>query len=180
MKDLVMGGPYCSQFLLTCIFALAARHCSHDSSPIYRDRGERFVAIAKELWAGELSSSRPSIATIQGLLILGCRQCGVGNTSEGWLFSGMVRPQALSSMTMTDGPNDQAFRVMADIGLHLDPQRLSRYESLSPMEVEVRKRLAISAYLWDKLLSLMLGRPPTLVRLPISVDDLCKSEFVTS
>ena len=63
---------------------------------------------------------------------------------------------------------------MADIGLHLDPHRLSKYESLSPMEAEVRKRLGISAYLWDKLLSLMLGRPPALAKLWISVDDICK------
>lgn len=89
IKDLALGGPYCSRFLLTSIFALAARHCSHDSA-VYRDGGEQFLAAAKELLIGELSSSRPAIATIQGLLILGCRQCGIGNISEGWLFSGMV------------------------------------------------------------------------------------------
>lgn len=89
VRDLAVVGPYCSRFLLTSIFALAARHCSHDSV-VYRDRGERFLAAAKELLVGELSSSRPAITTIQGLLILGCRQCSTGNTSEGWLFSGMV------------------------------------------------------------------------------------------
>lgn len=68
----------------------------------------------------------------------------------------------------------QAFRMMADIGLHLDAQRLSKYESLSPMEIEARKRLGISAYLWDKLLSLTLGRPPTLTKLWVSVDDICE------
>jgi hypothetical protein len=64
--------------------------------------------------------------------------------------------------------------MMADIGLHLDPQRLSKYESLSPMEIEARKRLAVSAHLWDKLLSLTLGRPPTLPKLWLSVEDICQ------
>jgi hypothetical protein len=90
-----VAGPYCSRFLLTAIFALAARHCSHDSI-VYRDGGERFLAAAKELLVGELSNPRPAIATVQGLLILGCRQCGIGNTPEGWLFSGMVRIPSLS------------------------------------------------------------------------------------
>ena len=97
MKDLVSGGPYCSRFLLTSIFALAARHCSHES-PVYRDRGEQFVAVAKELWVSELSNSKPTVATIQALLILGCRQCGIGNTSEGWLFSGMVRTSRIQGV----------------------------------------------------------------------------------
>ncbi|KIW06065.1 uncharacterized protein PV09_03237 [Verruconis gallopava] len=90
IRDLAGTGPYCSRFLLTSIFALAARHCNHDSI-VYQDQGERFLVAAKELLVRELGSSRPAIATIQGLLILGCRQCGIGNTSEGWLFSGMAR-----------------------------------------------------------------------------------------
>jgi hypothetical protein len=65
--------------------------------------------------------------------------------------------------------------MMTDVGLHLDPQRLSRYENLTSIEVEARKRLALSAYSWDKILSLTLCRPPTLNKLSISVDDICKS-----
>ncbi|KIW06066.1 uncharacterized protein PV09_03238 [Verruconis gallopava] len=62
--------------------------------------------------------------------------------------------------------------MMTDIGLHLDPQRLSRYENLTPVDVEARKRLALAAYSWDKVLSLTLGRPPTLSKLWVSVDDI--------
>jgi hypothetical protein len=69
----------------------------------------------------------------------------------------------------------QAFRMMTDAGLHVDPQRLSKYESLTSIEIEARKRLTLSAYSWDKILSLTLGRPPTLIKLPISVDDICES-----
>jgi hypothetical protein len=64
--------------------------------------------------------------------------------------------------------------MMTDIGLHLDPQKLSRYESLTSIEIEARKRLALCAYAWDKILSLTLGRPPTVTKLSISVDDICK------
>lgn len=64
--------------------------------------------------------------------------------------------------------------MMTDIGGLLDPQRLSRYESLGSLEIEGRKRLGVSAHYWDKLLSLTLGRPSTLPNLGFSVDDICK------
>ena len=64
--------------------------------------------------------------------------------------------------------------MMTDIGLHLDYHRISKYEDVTPIELEARKRLGISAFLWDKLLSLTLGRPPTLPKLWISVEDICK------
>lgn len=89
IKDLALGGRYSSRFLLACIFALAARHCDHQS-PVYLGRGDQFLTVAKELLVSELSSPRPAFATIQGLLVLGYRQFGIGHTSEGWLFSGMV------------------------------------------------------------------------------------------
>lgn len=64
--------------------------------------------------------------------------------------------------------------MMTDIGLHLDSQKLSKYERLTPTDIEARKRLAFSAYLWDKTLSLTLGRPPSLTKMTISVDDICE------
>lgn len=81
-----------------CIFALASRHCSHDAR-LSDDKGDQFLIAAKGILVKEIGSSKPTISTIQGLLILGCRQCAVGNISEGWLFSGMVNFLLTSAYT---------------------------------------------------------------------------------
>lgn len=153
LMDLALGGNHCSDFLLLCIFALAARHLPSESdNPAEADgsrRGEQYVERAKVLLLGEMAASSPKIPTIQGLLILGGRQCAIGQSSQGWLFTGM------------------AIRMMQDIGLHLDTTRLvGIMERWTPAETETRKRLYNAAYVWDKTLSLALGRPPTLIRKP--------------
>jgi hypothetical protein len=149
MMDLALGGPYCSDFLLLCIFALAARHLPEQNGSLQNvGKGEHYIARARELLLEEMAATRPAIATIQGLLILGGRQCAVGRSSEGWLYTGM------------------AIRMMKDIGLHLDIAKLSTLERWTPAEIETRKRLYNSAYIWDKTLSLALGRPPSLTRRP--------------
>lgn len=149
VMDLALGGPYCSDFLLMCIFGLAARHLPEQNLGVHGvDRGDQFIARAKELLLEEMCKPTPSIPTIQGLLILSGRQCATGRSSEGWLYTGM------------------AIRMMQDTGLHLDTTRLARLERWTPAETETRKRLYNSAYIWDKTLSLALGRPPTLTRAP--------------
>jgi len=45
---------------------------------------------AKQLLLSEMEQEKPKICTIQGLLILGGRQCAIGKSSEGWLYTGMV------------------------------------------------------------------------------------------
>lgn len=64
--------------------------------------------------------------------------------------------------------------VDAGLHLHLVSSRLADLERLSPGEVELRKRLYNSAYIWDKTLSLALGRPPSLTRRPHSPSDICR------
>lgn len=88
---MALGGPYFSPFLLYTLYAHASRHASADD-PRFRDigRGERFLAKAKLLLLSEMEAVRPRIPTIQALLILGGRQCAVGKSSEGWLYTGMV------------------------------------------------------------------------------------------
>lgn len=149
VMDLALGGPYCSDFLLMCIFGLAARHLPEQHLGIHGiNNGEHFIIQAKKLLLEEMSRPTPSIPTIQGLLILSGRQCATGRSSEGWLYTGM------------------AIRMMQDTGLHLDTTTLARLERWTPAEIETRKRLYNSAYIWDKTLSLALGRPPTLTRAP--------------
>lgn len=89
---MALGGPYFSPFLLNVMYAHACRHVKADD-PRFSSfgQGEYFLAKAKLLLIEELSREKPLIPTIQGLLILGGRQCSVGKSSEGWLYTGMVR-----------------------------------------------------------------------------------------
>jgi hypothetical protein len=68
--------------------------------------------------------------------------------------------------------------MMKDVGLHLNPQKLRRLESLDAAELEARKRLFLGAYIWDKSISICLGRPPTLTDMPPSIDDIGKSSGI--
>lgn len=153
--DTALGGPYFSKFLLHCICALAARHKNVEDLEFGNlAKGETFLAAARGLLVTALADSKPQIPTIQGLLILGGRQCAVGQSSEGWIFTGM------------------AIRMMTDLGLHLDLHRLAELENFTPADLELRKRLYCSAYIWDKSLSLSLGKPPSLARLSPTAIDL--------
>jgi hypothetical protein len=40
--------------------------------------------------------------------------------------------------------------MIKDTGLHLNMRRLADLENLAPEDLEVRKRLFLSAYAWDK------------------------------
>lgn len=92
--DMAIGGSYYSDFLLMAIFSLSARHLSEQQRDFRGiGRGERFLARAKELLLEEMMAAKPRIPTIQGLLILGGRQCAMGSSSEGWLYTGMVSRQ---------------------------------------------------------------------------------------
>lgn len=172
-RDMALGGPYYSDFLLMSIYALAARH-ANDNDPRFTNmaRGEQFLEEAKKLLLVELSAAKPKIPTIQGLLILGGRQCAIGKSSEGWLYTGMVSVDIPWCGVPTKLFMIQAFRMMKDIGIHLNAHRLNSLERLRPEDFEARKRLYLSGYVWDKSISLCLGRPPSLTDLPHSVDDI--------
>lgn len=144
---MVMKGPYYSDFLLFVIYSHASRHIQ-SSDPRYAalQQGEIFLERAKLLLLDESKKDRPAVPTIQGLLILGGRQCAIGKNSEGWLYTGM------------------AIRMIKDLGLHL-ASRLPT-SATEPDDLETQKRLYLSAYAWDKTISLCLGRPPSLTSMP--------------
>lgn len=62
--------------------------------------------------------------------------------------------------------------MMQDIGLHLNINKLVQLEKLTPSEIEMRKRLYNSAFIWDKTLSLALGRLPSLLHTPYGDGDI--------
>ncbi|GAA5843236.1 hypothetical protein JCM11251_002256 [Rhodosporidiobolus azoricus] len=86
-----------------------------------------------------------SIPTAQGLLILGGRECACGNHSQGFLYTAMGLSMAV------------------DLGVHVDRLRPSTGEQ-DELELEVRRRLFWSCYIWDKSISLCLGRSPRFLR----------------
>jgi hypothetical protein len=65
--------------------------------------------------------------------------------------------------------------MLEDIGLHLQisDSKLVELERCTPIELEARKRLYNSAYIWDKTMCLALGRPPSLTQQPYSPNDIC-------
>ena len=66
----------------------------------------------------------------------------------------------------------QAIRMIKDLGLHLNSATHRVPEDLEPDDLEARKRLFLSAYAWDKSISLCLGRPPSLTEMPYSPTSL--------
>jgi hypothetical protein len=89
--DMAFGGQHYSDFLLLSILSLSARHLAErDGTSDGLEKGEQLLVRAKELLLVEIAATKPQTPTIQGLLILGGRQCAMGKNSEGWLYTGMV------------------------------------------------------------------------------------------
>ncbi|CZR55072.1 uncharacterized protein PAC_04958 [Phialocephala subalpina] len=56
-------------------------------------------------------------------------------------------------------------------------RRLAHLEKLKPEDLEVRKRLFLAAYSWDKSISICLGRPPSLTEMPYTPGSLSVIEL---
>jgi hypothetical protein len=91
-----------------------------------------------------------TIPTIQTLLLLSAQECSLGNSTQAWVYSGM------------------AFRLVDHLGVSFDVQRYGGSVTLSDEDLEIRRRLFWSCYFWDKVISLYLGRPPSLQQTPVS------------
>jgi hypothetical protein len=138
--DMVIGGPSYSPLLLTVLCAHSARFDSRETS-------EMLVSRARLLLGAEIH--RPSsISTAQALLQLSARDLAYGSISQAWLYSGM------------------AFRMVSDLGLHHSTARIATLGCLGAEDLEIRRRLFWSCYLWDKAISLYLGRTPVMPDLP--------------
>lgn len=148
---MALGGPYFSRFLLNVIFAHACRHMpENDHRFASFERGETFLRDAMLLLIEEMKQSKPRIPTIQGLLILGGRQCAVGKSSEGWLYTGMVGVLQLTFCFPRCADMRKAIRMIIDLGLHIKRSQASLTKEFEPDDLEVRKRLYLSVYAWDK------------------------------
>ncbi|KAH8897668.1 hypothetical protein GQ53DRAFT_449273 [Thozetella sp. PMI_491] len=156
LRDMALEGPMFSEFLLMCMYSSATRMIDGMSMEERQTQGNLFERLAKEYLAQEMEG--PSkITTVQGLLLLSGRACALGNVSQGWNHAGL------------------AFRMIEDLGIHLAPEKLAGSSSLSFEEQATRDRLFWTAFIWDKTISLALGReptfPPRLGRDPSSMAD---------
>ncbi|KAG9511768.1 hypothetical protein KCV07_g9937, partial [Aureobasidium melanogenum] len=103
-----------------------------------------------------------SIPTVQALLQFSARELAQGSISQAWVYSGI------------------AFRMATDLGLQHNGSVISSLKSLSPVDLEVRRRLFWSCYFWDKAISMYTGRLPALTDLPHTsldfVDETSETE----
>jgi hypothetical protein len=110
MRDMAVNGPYFSQLLLVVIYITGIRFTSGMAEKERQVRGEQLVSIALSLISDEMTkpTSIPTIRkpleiclttniaidtflwSTEALLGLAGRQCAVGNSTQGWLFTGMV------------------------------------------------------------------------------------------
>ncbi|RGP76558.1 hypothetical protein FLONG3_5220 [Fusarium longipes] len=139
LRDAAVGGTYFSPFLLTVL-------CLHSTRFRERHLTENLLARAKILFSHEIHN-QGSIPLVQALLQFSAREIGRGSVSQSWLYGGM------------------AFRVAIDIGLFSSAQ-VDTNGNEDTTKTRLGRHLAWSCFLWDKTLSLYLGRTPSLPEPP--------------
>jgi hypothetical protein len=114
------------------------------------DDGRSFSKDAVRYLFEHIQHGHNKVPTVQALLLLSAQECGRGNRTQAWLYSGM------------------AFRLIDDMGICVDDQKFTKPGQLSAEEIEIRNRLFWSCYLWDKIISLYFGRSPVIQNSEIS------------
>jgi hypothetical protein len=147
-------GPYYSHTLLNAMLAHSVRWCRREPQIRHLlepyDGGALFSRHARTLLFDEINTGNCKIPTVQVLLLLSAQECSKGHRTQAWIYCGM------------------AFRLIEDMGITIDGQRYAGSVHLSDEDKEVRRRLFWSCYFWDKIISLYLGRSPTLQHSPVS------------
>ncbi|KAJ5097179.1 hypothetical protein N7456_007900 [Penicillium angulare] len=140
LRDYKAGqGPYYSELLFYAIASMGALFCTDNTSWELSDL--LYKRATELLYDGALNA--PSITTVQALLLLGQRDVGCGNHTQGWLLTGL------------------SFRMIHEMGLHLDPNHWKTSHD-SEVRCEVLRRVYWACFIADKQLSLYFGRPPAL------------------
>ncbi|CCH60902.1 hypothetical protein TBLA_0D04050 [Henningerozyma blattae CBS 6284] len=145
---------YCSEELVFAIAALGAV-LSDKSSDLYESADSYYersktIVLKKLFQLGDNSlpesTSSSKLAIIQTLLCLAFYDIGNGDNPTAWYLSGL------------------AFRMVYEIGLHLDPKAWSNvYEDeLSKIDFEVRSRIYWGCYIADHLIAILFGRSTSL------------------
>ena len=131
MRDMACNGPYFSKILLNAIYYGASKFSPRlelrkDPDDV-RTAGWQFRQRVRDLLGSALDHSR--ITTIQALLQMTNSLFAIGDEqSAAWLYAGM------------------AFRMITDLGLHVDATLLLNLRSLSEEDLEIRRRVFWSAF----------------------------------
>ncbi|KAJ5690312.1 hypothetical protein N7462_004704 [Penicillium macrosclerotiorum] len=147
MRDMAVNGPYFSKLLLNAIFFGASKFSNRpevrrDPDDV-RTAGWTFRMRVKELLGSALD--RSEITTIQALLVMTSSLFALGDErSAAWLYAGT------------------AFRMIIDLGMHVDATMLTNMRRLSDEDLEIRRRVFWGAFVVDKIQSLYQGRPASL------------------
>lgn len=141
-------GQYYSDALMNAILSHSVRWCKAEPhiGPLL-DSYEGGALFSQRAVSGlfeTLQDGHASVPTVQTLLLLSAQECGKGNRSQAWLYSGM------------------AFRMLEDLGISIDSRRYLGAAQLSDEDIEIRNRLFWSCYFWDKVVSLYFGRAPAM------------------
>ncbi|CEJ56448.1 hypothetical protein PMG11_02654 [Penicillium brasilianum] len=147
MRDMACDGPYFSKLLLNAIYFGASKFSNRpevrrDPNDV-RTAGWTFRMRVKELLGSALDHSE--ITTIQALLVMTSSLFALGDErSAAWLYAGT------------------AFRMIIDLGMHVDATMLPNMRRLSDEDLEIRRRVFWGAFVVDKIQSLYQGRPASL------------------
>ncbi|OJJ68355.1 hypothetical protein ASPBRDRAFT_33628 [Aspergillus brasiliensis CBS 101740] len=147
MRDMATNGPYFSKLLLNAIYFGASKFSNRlevrRDPDDARTAGWTFRMRVRELLGSALD--RSEITTIQALLVMTSSLFALGDErSAAWLYSGT------------------AFRMIIDLGMHVDATMLPNMRRLSPEDLEIRRRVFWGAFVVDKIQSLYQGRPASL------------------
>ncbi|KAJ4381473.1 hypothetical protein N0V86_002832 [Didymella sp. IMI 355093] len=144
MRDMACDGPYFSKLLLNAIYfgaskfspRLEVRRDPDDA----RTAGWQFRKRVRQLLGEALD--RSEITTIQALLVMTNSLFALGDErSAAWTYAGI------------------AFRMIVDLGLHVDTLDLASTSNISDEDFEIRRRVFWAAFVVDKIQSLYQGRP---------------------
>jgi hypothetical protein len=109
-----------------------AHQASHPDSSIFHTKAKKMA---------ELELVKPGgVPSLQAFFLLGDLEVGIGRDDRGWMFAGM------------------AFRLLFDVGLHVDPSELR----LTEREVQIRHMVLWGCIMNDVYWALYLGRPTML------------------
>lgn len=155
-RDMQLLGQYYSHTLLNAILSHSVRWGRWDKTTreiLEReyDGGAVFGRHARTMVFDEIAQGVATIPTVQTLLLLSAQECSQGNTSQAWMYSGM------------------AFRMIDHLGICVDSEL-----HFSDEDIEIRRRLFWSCYFWDKIISLYLGRSPSLQQSTVSPPQLMR------
>ncbi|KAL1407804.1 hypothetical protein Q8F55_007239 [Vanrija albida] len=132
-----------SPFLLYCLCTHVIRACDVNLLSDGQNPSDPFLPQAKLLVLREVERGS-SLSAIAGLLTLSAKIMSLGHVSPAWVYLGM------------------AIRMIDDLGIHLDGKTPASESQFSTEELESRRHMFWSAYLWDKTMSTYLGRMPML------------------